>query len=994
MGTTGISVVVPVYNPGEYIQRTIDSLLRQTLSPDAYEIVFVDDGSTDGTGQRLDDLAAEYPGRIRVEHIPNSGWPGRPRNVGTELARFDYVFYCDADDWLPDDSLELLLARIEADGSDLVVSRAIGNRRAVPQVIFERGDFCTTWRKTPAVFTNLTVQKLFRREFLQANGLRFCEGKVRLEDFIFMTSAYLSAERISVLGSRPCYVLEKRDDAGNLTATPADTDDYFASVEKILDVIEAHTEPGADRDVALDRLVRSELIASATGPAFLRRDEPERVAVFERVRTLLRDRVPDSTVAKLNAATRRRVRAILDGDRALVEAWTAWDAAVTADIRCSAGTWVEGKLRLELQLAFERDGSVIRLSRAGDRLFAPGPPQLAPDEPDLPAGVEVTAEARKPSVHVALRSRDISEQWRVRADADFAPGASSADFLELRFSANVEFDVSTIASDRPLRPQIWDVFVQLGAVGVSRQRHTELVPDALPPAAAVLDGLVVVPYRTANGRLSLDVGEQIRPLAAELVRRGVAPVNLDGDVLTMPLPLVVVGSAPEFSVLLTASGASGVAPLELAGSVETATFPARLRAAVPALPGRPRWSAQLRYRDGKPAPLGLDIIAHDDGTPRQLAASTSAPDPKDESMTKRKRPVSWRRRLAKLAARMGVSVIPVAPGALLVSRAGEADYHSEPLVRGHMYLLGRRRGTARNVLALKPGIAVVAGGTGAPPALHQASVGRDAWVVTSGTSVDVAKIGDKGALVAARDLPPREALTLETDMLRRLGEQHLGWLLSRYRVDCVIDVGANNGQYGRSLRRQGFTGHIISVEPVPQFAEKVTELAAGDERWTVAQIALGESDGVVPIRVQRTFSSALPASDYGKKRFATLREFADDEQIEVPLRRLDSVLDEWLAPVIASGVSQPRVFLKMDTQGLDLQVFGGLGERVRDIVGMQSEVALLLIYESMPRMPEAIATYEAAGFEISGLYPVTREPDGRVIEYDCTMVRAGELPKD
>ena len=60
-------------------------MLDQSLPDDGYEAIFVDDGSTDGTGERLDALAAEHD-QLRVEHIPNSGWPGRPRNVGTDLA--------------------------------------------------------------------------------------------------------------------------------------------------------------------------------------------------------------------------------------------------------------------------------------------------------------------------------------------------------------------------------------------------------------------------------------------------------------------------------------------------------------------------------------------------------------------------------------------------------------------------------------------------------------------------------------------------------------------------------------------------------------------------------------------------------------------------------------------------------------------------------------------------------------------------------------------
>ena len=83
----------------------------------------------------------------------------------------------------------------------------------------------------------------------------------------------------------------------------------------------------------------------------------------------------------------------------------------------------------------------------------------------------------------------------------------------------------------------------------------------------------------------------------------------------------------------------------------------------------------------------------------------------------------------------------------------------------------------------------------------------------------------------------------------------------------------------------------------------------------------------------------------------------------------------------------------MDTQGFDLEVFRGLGAWAEHVIGLQSEVSLLPIYEQMPRMGEAIAEYEKGGFEISGLYPVTSEADGRVIEYDCVMVRAAACPK-
>src|SRR5947209_4599417 len=96
-----VSVVIPVWNPGPNLTRCIDSLLAQTMPVTEFEIVLVDDGSTDGTAERLDVLAGAHPGHVRVLHIPPSGWPGKPRNVGIEAARGEFVHLVDNDDTLP-----------------------------------------------------------------------------------------------------------------------------------------------------------------------------------------------------------------------------------------------------------------------------------------------------------------------------------------------------------------------------------------------------------------------------------------------------------------------------------------------------------------------------------------------------------------------------------------------------------------------------------------------------------------------------------------------------------------------------------------------------------------------------------------------------------------------------------------------------------------------------------------------------------------------------
>lgn len=218
--------------------------------------------------------------------------------------------------------------------------------------------------------------------------------------------------------------------------------------------------------------------------------------------------------------------------------------------------------------------------------------------------------------------------------------------------------------------------------------------------------------------------------------------------------------------------------------------------------------------------------------------------------------------------------------------------------------------------------------------------------------------------------------------------QHVTALLAKYQVNCVFDVGANAGQYGRRLRKLGYTGRIVSFEPTADAFAKLERAAKKDDDWMVFNVGLGRADSAQSIHVGwNTMNSLLPPSDYGKDRYL---RFAKTNTEEIEIRRLDGMMQKAL-----DGIADPRPYLKMDTQGYDLEVFAGAGERIAEFVGMQSEVAALRLYEGSSRMNEAIATYEGSGFEISGMYPVTREAStARVVEFDCVMVRADAVPEE
>ena len=110
-----ISVVVPIYNVERYLNRCIDSLLEQTLKE--FEILLIDDGSTDSSGTICDDYASKYK-NIRVIHKENTG-VSDTRNVGIANAKGDYIFFLDSDDYIIPDCLEILYTNMMECKADL-----------------------------------------------------------------------------------------------------------------------------------------------------------------------------------------------------------------------------------------------------------------------------------------------------------------------------------------------------------------------------------------------------------------------------------------------------------------------------------------------------------------------------------------------------------------------------------------------------------------------------------------------------------------------------------------------------------------------------------------------------------------------------------------------------------------------------------------------------------------------------------------------------------
>lgn len=194
-----LSIIVPVYNAALYLRDCVSSLLAQRFVD--FEVLLVDDGSTDGSGQLCDELAAKDP-RVVVLHQKNGG-VSSARNRGIDEARGEYLVFVDADDLVTEDYLEHLM---ESDADVVVTGVRKFGARSGTRVPARRDDFgieCLAARwNTPPDLNFLycyPVAKRFRTRMIREHGIRFDETLSFSEDLCFNMEYYSYAESFTEL---------------------------------------------------------------------------------------------------------------------------------------------------------------------------------------------------------------------------------------------------------------------------------------------------------------------------------------------------------------------------------------------------------------------------------------------------------------------------------------------------------------------------------------------------------------------------------------------------------------------------------------------------------------------------------------------------------------------------------------------------------------------------------------------------------------------------
>jgi len=596
--TVKVSVVVPVYNPGEYIDPCIESLLSQSLPRAELELLFVNDGSTDDSLARLETYAAAHS-QVRILSIPNSGWPGKPRNVGTDAAVGEYVMFVDQDDRLEPESLQRMYEMGHAHDADVILGKVISDFRGVHHALYrESRPHCTVY--TAHLMNSLTPHKMLRTAFLRARNIRYAEGPRRLEDQLFMTKAYFAATGASIVADYVCYRYLRRPDGKNAGSKRIIPAEYYGNLGEVLDVVDAYTDPGEVRDGFYRRFLRTEMLGRLDAPNLLSSPPDYLKSLLDEVRGLLEHRFPRTVDTGLGAALRCRAVLAREGTATAIATQADSIRMIRVAAEVVAVDLSDGTIRVDVQARLLHDEAPLRLDRDEDLRWL---------LPVAVTGAVVSREDRtvedpaQMSADVVIKHRDLADEWFLPSSLKVAIERGDREG-QMLFHGHALLDPRRAAGGRaPLRKGIYDLYLRVEVFGLTRSGRLDArrVAGLTPPVFVDDRGQINRPYVTANGKLSVNT-DALPKWLSHALRSG---SFVGASTREVVLDLGVVWAVPPSHVTLTVTSEKG----------RSVSWQLR-----PEGPGSTRWHALLsvkplrllpgdhRARLSVPAPAGGNVV--------------------------------------------------------------------------------------------------------------------------------------------------------------------------------------------------------------------------------------------------------------------------------------------------------------------------------------------------------------------------------------------------
>jgi FkbM family methyltransferase len=207
-------------------------------------------------------------------------------------------------------------------------------------------------------------------------------------------------------------------------------------------------------------------------------------------------------------------------------------------------------------------------------------------------------------------------------------------------------------------------------------------------------------------------------------------------------------------------------------------------------------------------------------------------------------------------------------------------------------------------------------------------------------------------------------------------------VLKKLKINTVLDVGANQGQYALELRNNcEYKGKIYSFEPIPAVWEKLKRNSKSDDKWEVFNpMAIGDTSGEAEINITaNTQSSSL--LEMTQKHVEAAPDSKVIGKAKVKLSRLDEVFKGSDYKIDAG------CYLKIDTQGYEKQVLLGLGSLINNIDAIELEVSLVKLYEGQMLFNDMVLFMNELGFDVWTIFPMFSDDSGRTLQVDIIFLK-------
>ncbi len=315
MNTIDVTVIVPIYNTKNYLYRCFHSIIK-ALGSLNYEVLLLDDGSTDGSGEYAEWFAKEHEG-FRYRSLPHCG-QGRIRNIGIEEAKGKYIQFTDSDSYLIPGLLEDMYHAAEHDGSDVVLCNSAWIRddrivfAAAPLRCFSQlgiEDRVTDLTKTPELLNDLQIRdKLIRRDLFADPSLRF-EEETAFEDLPVSVRLYHAAKQISVVRTRGVL---KREQSKKEAAEGGALADHLKMTEEAFRFLDEKKAGNKVRSVFERQTVLDHIETCRNA---LAKDGKSLCVPIDGMSEQLRTHISPGTIGSLSLIDREIVQALTEQDK-------------------------------------------------------------------------------------------------------------------------------------------------------------------------------------------------------------------------------------------------------------------------------------------------------------------------------------------------------------------------------------------------------------------------------------------------------------------------------------------------------------------------------------------------------------------------------------------------------------------------------------------------------------------------------------------------------